>query len=96
MASRWSPGAAPRPDFVPKVSGFGEPAGTAIDDHERQWRGRCCHKRRLEYRLMVRRCDPKGPHRRGPRVRRTFESMLRSRSMLPRASGHRGNIKVVV
>ena len=37
---------------------FGEPTGTAIDDHEWQWRGRCCHKRRLEYRLMVRRRDP--------------------------------------
>jgi len=22
-----------RPDFEPKVSGFGEPTGTAIDDH---------------------------------------------------------------
>ena len=27
----------PRPDFVPKVQMLGEPTGTAIDDHERQW-----------------------------------------------------------
>ena len=53
------------------------------------------HKRRLENRLMVRRRDPYGSRQRGPRVRRTFESVLRSRSILPRASGHRGNIKVL-
>jgi hypothetical protein len=51
-------GRHPRPDFEPKVSGSGEPTGTAVDDHERRWRGRCCHKRRLENRLMVRRRDP--------------------------------------
>ena len=50
-------GRHPRPDFEPKVQ-TGEPTGTATDDHERQWRGRCCHKRRLENRLMVRRRDP--------------------------------------
>src|SRR5262245_41993892 len=53
------------------------------------------HKRRLENRLMVRRRDPYGSRQRGPRVRRTFESVLRSRSILPRASGHHGNIKVL-
>ena len=53
------------------------------------------HKRRLENRLMVRRRDPYGSRQRGPRVRRTFESVLRSRSILPRASGHRGNIEVL-
>ena len=37
------------------------------------------HKRRLENRLMVRRRDPYGSRRRGSGVRRTFESMLRSR-----------------
>jgi len=54
MASRWSLGRHPRPDFEPKVQMLGEPTGTAIDDHERQWWGRCCHKRRPENRLMVR------------------------------------------
>src|SRR5262249_24606767 len=37
------------------------------------------HKRRLENRLMVRRRDPYRSRRRGSGVRRTFESMLRSR-----------------
>ena len=80
MASRWSLGRHPRPDFEPKVQMLGEPTGTAIDDHERQWWGRCCHKRRPENRLMVRGRDPYGSRQRGPRVRRTFESMLRSRN----------------
>src|SRR5262249_31694721 len=39
--SRLSPGRHTRPDFEPKVQRFGEPTGTAIDGHERQWRGRC-------------------------------------------------------
>ncbi len=70
----------PRPDFVPKVQMLGEPTGTAIDDHERQWWGRCYRKRRPENRLMVRRRDPFGSRQRGPRVRRSVESMLRSRN----------------
>jgi hypothetical protein len=34
--------------------------GTAIDGLERQWWGRCCRKRRLKNRLMVRGRDPQG------------------------------------
>jgi hypothetical protein len=35
------PRAHTRPDFAPKVQMLGEPTGTAIDGHERQWWGRC-------------------------------------------------------
>jgi hypothetical protein len=52
----------PRPDLSRRFQVRGA-NGTAIDDHERQWWGRCCHKRRLEYRLMVRRRDPRGSRR---------------------------------
>ena len=96
VASCWSLGRRTRPEFEPKASDCGEPTGTAIDGHEALMAGRCCHKRRLENRLMVRRRDPQGSRQRGPRVRRTFESVLRSRLILPRASGHRGNIKVLI
>ena len=75
MASLLVPRAAPRPEPLAEGLRFGEPTGTVIDDHERQKRGRCCHKRRREYRLMVRGRDPKGSRLRGSQVRRTFESM---------------------
>jgi len=41
VASHRPQGRHTRPDFEPKVSKAGEPTGTAIDGHERQWRGRC-------------------------------------------------------
>jgi len=41
VASRRPKGGTTCPDFEPKVSEAGEPTGTAIDGHERQWRGRC-------------------------------------------------------
>jgi len=59
-----------------------------------RWR-RCCHKRRLEYRLMVRRRDPWGLRRVAREFGRTFRVDVKSRSILPPASGHRGNIKVL-
>ena len=37
LLASWAFGRHPRPDFEPKVQ-TGEPTGTAIDDHERQWR----------------------------------------------------------
>ena len=49
---------------------LGEPTGTAIDGHERQWWGRCCHKRRPENRLMVRQVRSLAPS-----VAREFEEL---------------------
>jgi hypothetical protein len=60
MASRQSGGCAPALSSEPKVRTLGEPTGTALDRHEVKWQGRCCHKRRLKNRLMVRGCDPQG------------------------------------
>jgi hypothetical protein len=60
MASRQSGGCAPALGSEPKVRTLGEPTGTALDRHEVKWQGRCCHKRRLKNRLMVRGCDPQG------------------------------------
>jgi hypothetical protein len=72
MASRQSGGRAPALALSRRLRTPREPTGTALDRHEVKWQGRCCHKRRLEYRLMVRRRDPKGLRRRGPRVRKNF------------------------
>src|SRR5262245_65679902 len=75
---RWWPTAPLGGTSAPTLaegSTVGEPTGTVIDDHDRQWRGRCCHKRRFEYRLMVRRRDPRGSRRVAREFGRTFESM---------------------
>src|SRR5262245_51897726 len=87
-------GGTPVPTLSRRFRGSGSqrvPLSTVMDANGGADAG---HKRRLENRLMVRRRDPHGSRQRGPRVRRTFESVLRSRSILPRASGHHGNIKV--
>ena len=55
MASRQSGGRAPALALSRRLRTPREPTGTALDRHEVKWQGRWCHKRRLEYRLMVRR-----------------------------------------
>ena len=54
MASRQPGGRAPALALSRRLRTPREPTGTALDRHEVKWQGRCCHKRRLEYRLMVR------------------------------------------
>ena len=83
-----------RPDFAPKVQMSGSQRVPLLTGMNANGGADAGHKRRLENRLMVRRRERS--RRRGPGVRRTFESVLRSRSILPRASGHRGNIKVLI
>jgi len=55
------------------------------------------HKRRLENRLMVRRRDPYGSRPAWPESSKNFRVNVRPRlKILPRASGHRGNIKTLI
>jgi len=58
--------------------------------------GRCCHKRRLENRLMVRRRDPQGLRRRGPRFEELSGQWKVKIKSCRDASGHRGNIKILI
>ena len=97
MASRQSGGRAPALALSRRLRTPREPTGTALDRHEVKWQGRCCHKRRLEYRLMVRRRDPKGLRRRGPRVRKNFRSLCRVKikNIAARLRAC-GNIKVLI
>src|SRR5262249_36660592 len=68
-------GRPPRPDLSRRFQVRGA-NGTAIDDRERQWRGRCCHKRRREYRFIGGRRDPRGARPVAPECARTVAAML--------------------
>ena len=73
MASRQSGGRAPALALSRRLRTPREPTGTALDRHEVKWQGRCCHKRRLEYRLMVRGVIGKACVGVAREVERTFE-----------------------
>src|SRR5262249_46023121 len=91
--SRWSRGRHTRPDFKPKVQRFGEPTGTAIDGHERQWRGRCCRKQRAARGADV--SVQVAPAWLGSS--KNFRVNVKVKNQYCRApSGHRGNIKTLI
>ena len=71
MASCGSQGRHTRPDFEPKVSGLGSQRVPLLMVMNASSGTDASHKRRLEYRLMVRRRDPQGLRQRG----REFEEL---------------------